>query len=71
MILPMGDPGRVADGNRLAGWLVANHLELAIRYVIWRARIWTPSEGWHPYTHPSGSSNPTLAHMDHVHVSVL
>jgi hypothetical protein len=70
MILPMGDPERVADGDRLAGWLVTNHHQLAVKYVIWRNRIWTPSEGWHDYTHPSGSTNPTLAHMDHVHASL-
>ena len=70
MILPHTDPRRIADGNRLATWLVTNADQLAIRYVIWRARIWTPDERWHAYTHPSGSIDPTLAHMDHVHVSV-
>jgi hypothetical protein len=70
MILPQTDPQRINDGTRLADWLVANHRQLAVKYVIWRAQIWTPTEGWHPYTHPSGSSSPTLAHMDHVHASV-
>ena len=70
MILPYTDPGRITDGNRLADWLIANADQLAIKYVIWRARIWTPDERWRTYTHPSGSIDPTLAHMDHVHVSV-
>jgi hypothetical protein len=70
MILPSSDPQRINDGTRLADWLVANAVQLAVKYVIWRARIWTPEQGWHPYTHPSGSTNPTLAHMDHVHASV-
>jgi len=70
MILPYTDPARIADGNRIATWAVANADQLAIKYVIWRARIWTPEEGWHPYAHPSGSTNPTLMHMDHVHLSV-
>jgi hypothetical protein len=70
MILPYVDPSRIADGNHLATWLVNNADQLAIKYVIWRARIWTPDEGWHSYTHPSDSSDPTLLHMDHVHVSV-
>jgi hypothetical protein len=70
MIHPHTDPQRINDGTRLADWLVANAAQLAVKYVIWRARIWTPIEGWHSYTHPSGSSSPTLAHMDHVHASV-
>lgn len=71
MILPWHDQARVAKGWRLASWLVANAKPLGVKYVIYRARIWTPDESWHPYEHPSGNtSNPTLQHMDHVHVSV-
>jgi hypothetical protein len=70
MIHPHTDPQRIRDGDRLATWLVANAGQLAVKYIIWRAQIWTPSQGWHPYTHPSGSSSPTLAHMDHVHASI-
>jgi hypothetical protein len=70
MILPYTDPARIADGNRIATWAVDNADQLAIKYLIWRARIWTPDEGWHPYTHPSGSTDPTLAHLNHIHVSV-
>jgi hypothetical protein len=70
MVLPYTDPARIADGNRIATWAVANADQLALKYLIWRARIWTPDEGWHPYTHPSGSRDPTLMHMDHIHLSV-
>jgi hypothetical protein len=68
MILPYSDPSRIADGSHIADWLVSS--QLAIKYVIWRAQIWTPDEDWHPYEHPSGSTDPTLLHMDHIHVSV-
>lgn len=71
MIVPWHDRARVAKGWRLASWLVANAKPLGVKYVIYRARIWTPDQGWHHYEHPSGdTSNPTLQHMDHVHVSV-
>lgn len=70
MILPYTDPARVAAGERICAWLVANARQLAIKYVIYRAQIWTPEEGWHTYSHPTGSSDPTMLHMDHVHVSL-
>jgi hypothetical protein len=70
MILPHTDPTRIADGNRIATWAIAKADQLALKYLIWRARIWTPNQGWHPYTHPSGSTDPTLMHMDHLHLSV-
>lgn len=53
------------NGDALAEYAVANHLELGINQVIWNRRIWTlerASEGWRPYT---GTSNP---HVDHVHI---
>ncbi len=56
MILPYTDPTRIADGDRIATWLTANAQQLAVKYVIWRALIWSPGEGWRPYTHPSGSN---------------
>lgn len=69
MILPYTDADRVAKGWRIVDWLVANADQLAIKYVIYRARYWSPGTGWEPYHHPSGGSGPTLAHMDHLHVS--
>lgn len=64
----------VEHGTQIAEWVRANAEDLGVTYVIWRAKIWSVarnSEGWRAYTHPSGQSNPTLAHMDHVHVSVV
>lgn len=60
-------------GTKIAEWVRSNAHELGVTYVIWRAKIWSvarDAEGWRSYTHPSGESTPTLAHMDHVHVSV-
>ena len=68
----------VSEENRrrgwiLAHWLVAHEDTLDIQYVIFDDKIWRPSgskAGWRPYTHPNGpTSNPTLRHLDHVHVS--
>ena len=63
------------EGNQLgwevAEWFVANAQSLGIRYVIWDSQIWNGGDSWGPYTHPSGGSNPTLDHRDHVHVSVV
>ncbi|MBO0830208.1 MAG: hypothetical protein J2P24_20735, partial [Streptosporangiales bacterium] len=71
MILPWHDHTRVAKGWQIASWMVANYTSLGVKYVIYRARIWTPDRGWHAYRYPGGpTSNPTLMHMDHVHVSV-
>lgn len=71
MLTPYTSPAMERKGNRIARFLVANHERLAIKYVIWNDRIWQPEQGWQPYTHPSGNtSDPTLRHLDHVHVSV-
>jgi hypothetical protein len=46
---------------------------MGVMYIIWDGQIWSanrPDEGWRPYRHPSGESNPTLAHEDHVHISL-
>jgi hypothetical protein len=70
MLTPMTETNR-AIGDQIAAWLVANADRLAVKYVIWYERIWTPAEGWHAYAHPSGqTTSPTLAHRDHVHLSV-
>ena len=60
-------------GWRIANWAVANAGALGVKYVIFNARIWTRSRGWHAYRHPSDpcNCNPTLRHDDHVHISVL
>jgi hypothetical protein len=74
MINSWSEPSGIAEGDRIAAWLQQNQRALGITYIIWRARIWNPdraAEGWRPYTHPSGASDPTSLHMDHVHVSVF
>ncbi len=57
-------------GNRLAAWGVANADTIGVKYVIWYRQIWTPDQGWHPYSHPSGGSNSSLDHTNHVHISM-
>lgn len=60
-------------GWQLARWTQANAARLRVKYVIFDDRIWRASKasrGWTPYTHPNGPTrNPTLRHLDHVHVS--
>ena len=63
----------VALGNSMAAYFKDHAREFGVTYIIWHGRIWNSaraSEGWRTYRHPSGSSNWTLLHMDHVHVSV-
>lgn len=72
MLTPLG-PANTALGWSIATYLQSNAQSLGITYIIWDARIWSPAraaEGWRPYRHPSGRSNATLDHRDHVHVSV-
>jgi hypothetical protein len=58
----------------VAHWLAANADRLGVATIIYDAQIWTArrsDEGWRPYTHPSGdTSDPTLQHLDHIHVDV-
>ncbi len=72
MIENWSDPAGVAEGNRIAAWVQARSRELGVTYIIWRDRIWnTGDRRWSPYTHPNGpTSDPTLRHLNHVHVSV-
>lgn len=72
MLTPLG-PANTALGWQIATYLQSNARALGIKYLIWDGRIWSPNraaEGWRPYRHPNGRSNPTLDHLDHVHVSV-
>lgn len=72
---PHDDPMAKRSGWVVAHWLVVNADRLGIATVIYDDRIWTArrsAEGWREYVHPSGdTSNPTLRHLDHVHVDVL
>lgn len=58
-------------GDTIAGFYVQFAEALGIKYVIWNERIWTPSRGWHAYTHPNGGTDDTSAHRNHVHVSTF
>jgi len=65
-------------GTDIAEWVMNNHKELGVKYVIWNAKIWSDERGekptkwenWRDYSHPSGGSDDTLLHRDHPHVSV-
>jgi hypothetical protein len=67
-VLPAGNE----LGWQVAEWVQANHVCLGVTYVIWDARIWSAdraSEGWRPYSHPSGAADANAEHRNHVHVS--
>jgi hypothetical protein len=71
---PAGEPEMRHDGWALAHWLVANADRLDVKLVIYRDKIWSAArspEGWRDYTSPYGDpKDPTLRHLDHVHVEV-
>ncbi|HZE65238.1 MAG TPA: hypothetical protein VE081_01320 [Sporichthyaceae bacterium] len=72
---PTSDPENNRRGWLLAHWLVAQADYYSIATIIFDDHIWSrlhSVEGWRPYTHPSGdTTNPTLRHLDHVHVDVV
>lgn len=74
MFRPYDDSEVNRSGWALAHWVVANADRLGVATVIYDDRIWTTrrsDDGWREYTHPSGdTSDPTLRHLDHVHVDV-
>ena len=55
-------------GNRLAAWAKLNAEALGVLYVIWYRQIWMPGIGWRSY---SGCCDPSSAHTNHVHISIL
>jgi Peptidase family M23 len=60
-------------GWQIARWAQSNAQAMGVKYVIWDARIWSVAradEGWRAYGHPSGGTDPTSLHRDHVHISV-
>lgn len=62
----------IAKGNEVASYFQKNPDAYGTKYEIWRNRIDTGS-GWRPYIRSDrgNNSDPTLAHMDHVHISFL
>nr|WP_211658771.1 hypothetical protein [Phytoactinopolyspora halophila] len=75
MLRPHDDAEVNRFGWAIAHWAVAHAQRLGIATVIYDDRIWTArrsSEGWRSYEHPSGNTeNPTLRHLDHVHIDVV
>lgn len=75
MFTDYADPTVTRRGWSTAHWLVANAERLDIATVIYSDHIWTADrgdEGWRDYTDPSGNTDdPTLRHLDHVHVDVV
>jgi hypothetical protein len=73
----MIDDWETAAGNdhgwEIAEWVQQNYTQLGVKYVIFDAEIWSDDrsdEGWRPYEHPSGATDPNSLHRNHVHVSV-
>lgn len=61
-----------AQGWEISAWLTENFDALGIKYIIFDDRI-NSGSGWRAYDHPACPApcgNDTLAHRDHVHVSV-
>ena len=75
MIPAWNTPDGNTRGWQLAHWLQQNAAALNVKYLIYDDKVWRayrPDAGWTPYTHPNGAtSNPTLRHLDHVHLSVV
>lgn len=74
MIDDWDTPAGNTHGWEIAEWARAHATGLGVKYLIFDAKIWSvdrADEGWRPYEHPSGGSNPTLDHLDHVHASVF
>jgi len=60
-----------ATGDEWAQFAIDNAEAFGVKYVIWNARVWLASTGeWESYSHPSGATDATNMHLDHVHVSV-
>jgi len=72
MIAGWDTPTGNTHGTAIATWVTEHGAALGVTYVIWDAQTWTadnPEAGWQP-TAPAPGGGPTLAHRDHVHISV-
>lgn len=71
---PYDDPTQRARGWTVANWIAANAARLNIAVLIYDDRIWSArrsAEGWRPYSHPDGYTDPINRHLDHIHVDVI
>ena len=60
----------VAKGDAIAAEAIRLQNVLDATYMIWNGRIHSfDSRGWQDYTHPSGATDDTSMHRDHVHIS--
>ncbi len=71
---PAKSPDQRRRGWVFAQWLVVRAPQYHVLSVIYSDHLWTSwasTSGWRSYEHPSGDTdNPTLRHLDHVHVAV-
>lgn len=58
-----GDPITERVGDQVALHIIGMHPKRPVRWLIWWGDIWTPSDGWKPYSAWLGG------HYDHVHVT--
>lgn len=54
------------QGDAMAAYAQQNAGDLAVKYIIWRQRIWSPGKDWAAM---KDRGSPSENHMDHVHVS--
>lgn len=61
----------LGSGNAVAAWFRDNHEPLAVSYVIWQGRIWSPERGDRKYSGGGryDPNDPVGGHYDHIHVS--
>jgi hypothetical protein len=53
-----------SQGDSIASFMQEYHEPLAVKYLIWKQRIWEPGGDWEPM---EDRGSPTQNHMDHVH----
>ncbi|HJX78825.1 SH3 domain-containing protein [Glutamicibacter sp.] len=77
MIRDYKNKTRIAQGDKIAQFLLDNREQLGVYYLIWQDQIWLPGSGWNDYstsgkygTQFTNNWNDTTKHMDHIHVEV-
>lgn len=77
MIRDYKNKTRIAQGDKIAQFLLDNREQLGVYYLIWQDQIWLPGSGWNEYsasgkyaTQFTNNWNDTTKHMDHIHVEV-
>lgn len=76
MIPNWGEVDGMKLGYEIANWFKDNAAQYGITYIIWRRHIWNiqrDAEGWRDCATQTCYSgpDPTAAHVDHVHISVV